>query len=208
MATTVSIRYANATANNYKDILEAAKKMLMQVMEHPDFAPRVKNATYSGGRQFKQSDGNVVKKTAEEILKIIQQGIERDTDADNDLDMQIRPYPHKRGVVGSAKLGGQPIKPAIWFLDRCQDNNDAISLARHLIHEWLHVAGFFHTGSGPDQDDVPYQVGDIVRSIANTFKDNEGLVPAELQGYLYEDSLTAYLLEDGEELVEYDESEW
>jgi hypothetical protein len=207
MATTVTIRHANATAKNYEDILTRAKQVLEQVMKHADFAPRVKGANYSGGRQFKESNGNVVTKSADEVLNIILKGIERDTDADEDLDMIIRPYPHKKGVVGSARLGGQPIKPAIWFLERCQNNRDAISLARHLIHEWLHVAGFFHGRSGPDQDDVPHQVGDIVRSIAKSMK-GQKLLDAEFDEYLNEDSLTAHLLEDGEELIEYDESEW
>lgn len=207
MATTVTIRHANTTAENYKDILQRAEQVLERVVNHADFGPRVEGANYSGGRQFKESNGNVVKKSPAEILKIIQKGIERDTDPDEDLDMLIRPYPHKRGVVGSARLGGQPIKPAIWFLERCENNKDAISLARHLMHEWLHVAGFFHGRSGPDQDDVPYQVGDIVRSIAKTLK-GQNLVDDEFEKYLNEDSLTAHLLAEGEELIEYDESEW
>ncbi len=119
--------------------------------------------------------------------------------------MLIRPYPHRRGIVGSAGLGRQPIKPALWFLEQCAKRNDAVSLARHLIHEWLHVAGFFHAGSGPSQDDVPYQVGDIVRKLAKTLPRTDAHLFNELEGYMDEDDYASYLLEQGDDEVEWPE---
>jgi hypothetical protein len=169
----------------------------------------VESASYSGGTQFKERNGKILSKTPTEIADIIIQGVERDTEADSDLDMTISPYPHKKGVVGSAVLGKGPIKPALWFLDRCAAKQDAISLARHLMHEWLHVAGFFHSSSGPGQDDVPYQVGDIVREIAKakTALREAGFLE-DLEGFLTEDDLAAYFLDEFEDVVEYSADEW
>lgn len=199
---TVTITYAPNVEDKHRTIIGMAETILERVLNHGTFRAEVEGAQYSGGTLFKQKNGQVVRKTPSQVADIILNGIERDRPDDDDLDMTISPYPHPKGVVGSAGLGRQPIRPAIWFLEQCAKRGDAVSLARHLIHEWLHVAGFFHSRSGPGQDDVPYQVGDIVRKIAKTLPRQAGFLADEVTGLLDEDDLASYLLEEADDIVE------
>jgi hypothetical protein len=205
--TTVTMTLKPHVQDEHKTVIQKAELVLERVLKEPSFRLKVETAEYSGGTQFKERNGKILNKTKEEVADIILKGIERGSQADDDLDMTISPYPHRKGVVGSAILGKGPIKPAIWFLDRCAKKQDAISLARHLMHEWLHVAGFFHAKGGPGQDDLPYQVGDIVREIAKE-KASEIEFRQELEGFLTEDDLAAYFLEEFEDEVEYSVDEW
>ena len=47
-------------------------------------------------------------------------------------------------MLGGTALGCQPIHPARWFVDRCIAAGDAVNLAGHFMHEWMHLSGFYH----------------------------------------------------------------
>ena len=79
-------------------------------------------------------------------------------------------------------------------------------MARHLIHEWMHVAGFFHERHGPDQKGVPYVVGDIVRNLAKSL--NKTAFSDEVQPYADEDSYIGYILDTLEDEMIQIEDNW
>ena len=68
-----------------------------------------------------------------------------------------------RQVLGSTALGCRPIHPSIWFVDRCREAGDAVNLASHFMHEWMHVSGFYHWPDNKARGDVAYVVGRLVR---------------------------------------------
>lgn len=159
-------------------------------------------------RKYKHFATKAIKEPElDEVIKIITEGREGDQQdiarPDRTLNIQVRLYPHGKGTVGSTTLGRQPVKPAFWFVERCIASKDGVSMARHLMHEWLHVAGFFHYPNNSARDDVPYIVGDVVR---NRLK-NKSLrkeLSKELLQIATENELTAYLWEEAEEDVIFD----
>lgn len=204
MATRVKIIEILNADDRQENIVRMGGQIIEEVLKHEEkFRAEVEAADFSGGTSFRHRSGRVESKSADEVLEITLNGIERSTTGDGELDMRIELRPHKRGIVGTANLGNQPIKPAYWFVEQCARTDDGVSMARHLIHEWLHVAGFFHQSSGANQDDVPYEIGDIVRRIAKSLADAK-LIPAALKHYMEEDSLAAHWLDEAEDEVDFD----
>ena len=62
----------------------------------------------------------------------------------------------------AAALGCQPIHPARWFVDRCMAAGDAVNLASHFMHEWMHLSGFFHWPDNKARGDAAYVAGRLV----------------------------------------------
>ncbi len=136
---------------------------LERAVNHPDFAGRVAAAPY---RETRYSDGTGYRSLPPaEIQTIIAEGRERGTEADNEIDLAIRIVPLPEDVIGSTTPGVLPFCTARWFIDGCRKHEDLVSLARHFIHEWLHVAGFVHFPDNDARGDVPYLIGDIVRDL-------------------------------------------
>jgi hypothetical protein len=208
--TTVEVKtpeFDDASENKHKIVAERARELLQQVIRQPSFADKVQKAAYPGGRFFRNVKGVVTQPTAGEVLDIIKKGIERGSSGtvDNKIEIVLQPKPQPKGVVGSTRLGSNPVRTATWFMHQVAEKQDATSLARHLLHEWMHVAGFFHRGQGPNQKDVPYVIGDIVRDIAqNELKPR--LVADKsnaLNTYMEEDALAVFMLEEAGDDVDY-----
>ena len=107
--------------------------------------------------------------TGAEIAQRIAAGIERGTDPGDAtlgfaFELADLPGPETgHPVLGSTALGCQPIHPARWFVDRCRAAGDAINLASHFMHEWMHLAGFYHWPDNKARGDAAYVVGRLVR---------------------------------------------
>jgi hypothetical protein len=187
--------YGDATEAQRKLILDAAA-LIRKAVATPAFRSRVLNHNFNGRTHFRDKNGDVQKSNAE-VLAIIDKGLERNTNADSEIDILVRLWSHPRGTVGSTTLGRQPVKTAYWFANRCVASNDAISMARHLMHEWLHVAGFYHYPDNSARGDVPYVVGGFIREVLNQDK---ALVPAGM----VEDPVLVTLLDFVEDEVEGD----
>lgn len=171
--------------------------MLETALNHPNFAARMAVATYKETR-WADRNKKVFHVAPNKVIEYILSGRERDTSDDQEIDLEItlkyyRPPRRLRpGTVGKTTLGRQPIHTAYWFIDGCIERNDLISPARHFIHEWLHVVGFFHWPNNSARGDVPYVVGDIVRRVLT-----EDLMNFQTQ----EDSEMAQLLDEAEHEV-------
>jgi hypothetical protein len=199
-----SVENANQTQQDF--IMESGRLLAKALRDAESFAAAVKAATYKQSK-FKDSAGKVRDLNPDEIARLIIEGREPDqqgssTQPDRDTDLKVRLYPHKKGTVGSTRLRNQPVKPAFWFVDRCIASKDGVSMARHLMHEWLHVVGFFHYPNNSARDDVPYVVGDIVRKRLKDKSLFRG--DRRLEEIGTENELTAYLWEEGEEDLVFD----
>lgn len=182
----------DATEAQTKIIMDAAA-LIRKAVATQAFRSRVLNHNFNGRTYFRDKSGEV-QKTNAEVLAIIEKGLERHTAPDSEIDIFVRLWSHPRGTVGSTTLGRQPIKTAYWFANRCVEKNDAISMARHLMHEWLHVAGFYHYPDNSARGDVPYVVGGFIREVLNQDK---SLVPTGM----VEDPVTSTLLDFVEDEV-------
>lgn len=153
-------------------IINRAIGLLQKAINHPDFQSGVIMATYSGawfepmGRQL----------TTAEIYAVISGGIESGATADGAIDLKIRLGRKRRGILGSTPLGRFPITTAYWLVDDCIALDQPEELAGHFMHEWLHVAGFYHYPKKGVQRDVPYVVGELVRTLLAPHSANKAAV--------------------------------
>lgn len=156
-----SLEFANPAQ---EALVRQACEALQTAINHPRFVERLRSAKYKQAR-LKTAAGKTVHVKAEEVIGYIASGQEMGTAADQEIDLAIQLKPLKNGTVGSTTLGKLPFRTAYWFIDGCVEKNDVVSPARHFIHEWLHVVGFYHWPNNSAREDVPYVVGDIVRQV-------------------------------------------
>lgn len=185
----VKIDVSNLPADQ-QAVAKMAEKILQDIVVTEKFRQAVQlevgtdpDAFDLGAANFKQRNRRVVSATKDQIWQVVRRGHERNTknypniatqipgnpaQPDNVIAINIAPTPKPRGIVGSTALGSSTVRTATWFLAQTAKRKDAISLARHLMHEWIHSAGFFHTKDGPNQKDVAYRMGDLIRKMATT----------------------------------------
>ena len=136
---------------------------LQEAVNDPEFERRVGAAPYKA-TMFSDGDRNWAVPPSE-IYAYIRSGAERGTAPDGEIDLAVRLADLPEGVVGETTPGKLPFRTARWFLDGCVEDGDVVSPACHFIHEWLHVAGFYHSPDNKARGDVSYLVGDIVRDL-------------------------------------------
>jgi len=161
------------TRPDQRTVINLARAYLRTAVNHQKFRNSLLG---EGGEQrirlsaayFRERTGRMRAMCRREIWNIIQQGRERATPSnqiDREIDLHVVLVNKRRPVVGSTYLGHQPIRTGYWFVNSAAANNDAVSVARHLMHEWLHVAGFAHYPNNSARGDVPYALGELVRDI-------------------------------------------
>ena len=140
-----------------------AAAALEEAVNDPGFEPRVRAAPY---KACMFSDGSRSWSVPPaDVYGYIRSGAERGTAADREIDLAIVLADLPKGVVGETTPGKLPFRTARWFIDGCVEDGDVVSPACHFIHEWLHVAGFYHSPDNKARGDVSYLVGDIVRDL-------------------------------------------
>lgn len=160
----VKLVQLDAAGPKQVEIVNRACVSLQEALNHEEIALRIANAHYKETR-FRSADGVVASIQPEQIWGYIKSGRERGSAEDGVINVAVRLARKPDGILGSTTPGKLPWETAYWFVNTCLRNDDPISLARHFIHEWLHVAGFFHYPNNKARDDVPYNVGAIVETL-------------------------------------------
>lgn len=164
MSITVTLHQIENAGPKQKDIAKEACLLLEQALNHESFHKRVAEAEFTASWQRTRVDGST-QRTPEEVAQIILMGMEADTDADYEIDLHIRLKRLRSWVIGSTALGRLPITTNYKFINRWIRDNDPASFAAHIIHEWMHVAGFYHKGGNRARGDVAYVIGGIVYDV-------------------------------------------
>ena len=150
--------------------IERAVARLDEALAAPGFLPAIAAAHYVETR-WTPLHGQWRSLTGAEVAARVAAGVERGSDPGNgviDLAFELvdRPGPETgHPVLGSTALGCQPIHPSRWFVDRCAAAGDAVNLASHFMHEWMHLSGFYHWPDNKARGDAAYVVGRIVREM-------------------------------------------
>lgn len=160
----VGIEGANSEQTAF---VERAIARLGEAVAGPGFLPAIAAASYVETR-WTPLHGRWLALTPGDIAERVAGAAERGNAADGVLEFRFEladlPGPESgRIVLGSTALGCQPIHPARWFVERCMAAGDAVNLASHFMHEWMHVCGFFHWPDNKARGDTAYVVGRIVR---------------------------------------------
>lgn len=164
MPITVTVGTLKGFTDKEAQVFRRSAELLQQAVNDPDFERRVLNAKYKH-LSFRPKNKPVVQKKPADIMELIRAGRERGSTDDQEIDVAIvKDVDRDPPSVGGSYPGVLPWETAKWFIDDCVTGTrpDTISPARHMIHEWLHVAGFVHQGK---KGDPPYVVGSIVREI-------------------------------------------
>ena len=167
MALTVALHEVDGADAAQCRFVERAIGRLQEAVADPGFFPAVARADYLETR-WTPLHGQWRALAGEQIAELIGGGIERGSEADRVLEFAFEladlPGPESgRPALGSTSLGCQPIRTARWFVDRCAAAGDAVNLASHFMHEWMHLAGFFHWPDNMARGDAAYVVGRLVR---------------------------------------------
>lgn len=192
MVTLDQFVYPESTAQH----LEFAKKsasFLSEIINHKKFQSAIASAKFSycvlvDEYGSPQQVGN------EKVLEIINAGQEWKSTPDSNLNLSVNIKKLRRKVVGAVYPPSPVITTNSRFYDYWMNSGDALSLAAHWLHEWLHVAGFYHKGGAVDENDLNYVVGKIAvevgRSILKATTDKKAGAPG--QGYL--DAISDYFV--------------
>ena len=168
MPVSVNLRDVHGATQREREVFDRAAANLERAINHRQFAAKVLNAPYEEIFFRPRGSRNRITKTPRDVLRAIQGGVERDTSPDSELDIEIRIDASIRpNVTGSTTPGRLPWRTARWFVNSFAHRRrpDTVTPARHLVHEWLHVAGFVHRRNNGYRKDPPYLVGAIVREL-------------------------------------------
>jgi hypothetical protein len=171
MSIRVTLNKLESAGPKQTTFVNQACDLLEKALNHKEFMTRVRMAEYTASLQRVPGVGDV-ERSQQEVAQIILLGLESQTSADYEIDLHIRLRkfkPWQRYVVGETSLGRFPIMTNYRFINRWMDDGDAISLAAHIMHEWMHVAGFFHQGGNSARGDVAYVIGNIVHEVIEEF---------------------------------------
>jgi hypothetical protein len=210
MPTTVKLQNIENANGEQKAFIENVCKLLNEVFaDEAGLASAIRAKDYKQTKYKKFKEKTSVDLSKDEIVRVILEGREADQQEapkpDRVIDLHVKLYPHRKGTVGTTTLGKQPIKPAFWFIERCMksEKKDGISMGRHLMHEWCHVAGFFHYPDNSARDDVPYIIGEVFRERMKAV--NVARLEKDVQDVANENELTAYLWEEAEIDLQFEE---
>ena len=167
MAPTVRLLQTDGADEAQRAFIQCAIARLGEALADASFLSRVACADYTETR-WTPLHGQWRAMTGREIAHLIERGVERGGEADGVLQFRFAladlPGPESgKTVLGSTALGCQPIHPARWFVDRCLAAGDAVNLASHFMHEWMHLAGFYHWPDNKARGDAAYVAGRLVR---------------------------------------------
>ena len=165
MTIRVHLHALHGAGPNQTTFFERARALLERVLNEQAFADRLATADYEASWQ-RGTDESDTQRTRAEVAQVILSGRESGTAADQAIDLEVQLRTLRRRVRGKTVLGQLPITTNYRFVNRCLDEDDPAELAAHLMHEWLHVAGFYHRGGNRARGDVAYVVGDIVYEVA------------------------------------------
>ena len=157
MAIKVTLHRIDGAGPKQKEFADEAVRLLGLAINHPRFASLVRAATFAAWHDDHEQEVSVA-----EVLNIIETGRELKTGADYELDLYVRLLRLRRRTVGWTDVGGPVITTAYWYINQCIRAQDPADLAAHWMHEWLHVAGFYHHEGNRTRGDVPYVIGQLV----------------------------------------------
>ena len=167
MALTVSLREVRGADAAQRAFIERGIARLGEAVGEPGFLAAVAAADYVETR-WTPLHGQWRTLTGAEIAARIAAGTERGRADDGVLEfafelVDLAGPETGHPVLGATALGCQPIHPARWFVDRCREAGDAVNLASHFMHEWMHLSGFYHWPDNKARGDAAYVVGRLVR---------------------------------------------
>ena len=175
---TVKYDFPNASPDEKKFAQEAID-LLQDVVNSDEFMKFVQDDNYSGRRLRTAAAGkNYIQATNQQIVDIIKEGREfRENPANNTINLKVKLAKLGSNVLGSMNPPNPQITTNKTFFDQWKEQEDALSLAAHWMHEWMHVAGFRHVkkNGSVDRHDVPYKTGKNVVTTGRAILINRAL---------------------------------
>jgi hypothetical protein len=159
----------NATTQQV-EFAETAVSILQQIVNHQLFQEDVSSWNYQF-RKYWDDSGNIIEADNQKVWEIVSSGKERNQLANQEINLKCE----FKKLDDSGKVMGRVIPPhplittnTIW-LDWVMENNNPLSLAAHWMHEWMHVAGFYHPKKDSlRREDVTYSVGKIALAVGRS----------------------------------------
>lgn len=149
-------------SSEQEEKIQKALELIKQVVATEEFKNRILTHTYNGSYTFVDNKGY----SNAQIYQIILNAAERLTPTRNNMmDMDVELYYANTNVVGYT----YPSTTRIWVNTKYFNSYGPASVARNLVHEWLHKLGFEHAQnwSAARDHSVPYAIGNLVSEIGS-----------------------------------------
>jgi hypothetical protein len=160
---TVTLRPLSDDHSHRTDFAMKTVEKLQAIVNDPRFDEKLQSATYKS-RRFLNDAGVFVDANNDLVRQIIIGGKESKTAPDGTIDLQITFAKLRPKILGYVLPPNPVITTNTIFVDDLQSRNDYLSLAAHWMHEWMHVAGFYHP-RWKAKGDVAYSIGNFVTDV-------------------------------------------
>ena len=195
MGITVTLTEISNNGPKQRAIAEKACELLQSALNHPGFRAKIEGMYYEQTR-FTTASGEGIEVPVDKIYDYLLSGAEMGTPSDGIISIEVSLKCFKEGVLGSTTLGRPPFFTSYWFINSCIANDDARSLAAHFMHEWLHIAGFYHFPDNSARNDVAYNVGNAVKELLDEELSSSGSAQSKQKSEIGNGGLGAEFLED------------
>lgn len=140
--------------------------LMSEFVNDPVSLKRIRSETY--GTTYRSGESNIAEKTvatAEQLEYDVTYGRELGTAPDARIELQVVVKNLEAGNLAVVRWLQKVIETDYEFFSGCVERGDAVSLASLWLHEWVHVAGYWHV-SGGDITDMPYKMESLVKAWA------------------------------------------
>ena len=182
MTITVTLDSLKEAGPKQTKLVEDACSVLAETLNTQEFAEYAIAAQYRETRR-REPNGNRRSLSPAEVLGVVQAGSRPDS-GNSQISIENVLVKKRRGIVGSTNLGRPPIWTAYWFINKCIEDGAVAAYAGHLLHEWLHVAGFYHYPGNSARNDVSYLLGRYVAQNGQSSLEAQGLSFVEVYDLL------------------------
>jgi hypothetical protein len=145
-----------------------AATLLQSIVNDPRFLAQARNLRFTYTERMDDSGEDVPSTDNETIVQIISGGKEvmEVPDGVIKLEVVLRKFSwFYRNTMGAVTPPDHTIYTNRRFFERWLEQDDVVSAAAHWMHEWMHVAGFYHETDSGDSNDVPYAIGELAVSL-------------------------------------------
>lgn len=160
----VNVKLDNEFTATQEDKIQAASRLIKQVVASDEFKNRILNHRFGGKKAFNDNDGL---SNAQIYKKIIEGSEMLSPGIDNQMDLSLEVFRAANNTVGYT----YPNELKVWMNEKFLNANMPYKVTTNMIHEWLHKLGFTHDQAAtPNRKySVPYAIGYLVRDLAKKY---------------------------------------
>ena len=168
----VELGYIRNAGPKQEALALKAVQGIERAINHPDFKKTLIERRWDA-LMFRKPGGDLRELTPEEAYEKLISGAELSGVEDGVITIKCKLK--KRSDVGGWMPYDDHFETAYWMINREISRGSYYGLAANFIHEWCHIAGFWHYPNNSARYDMPYNTGSAVAEILKKLDNPNGL---------------------------------